>query len=344
METPVLFVLFNRPDITATVFEAIRKARPKRLYIAADGPRKGNVDDEVSCREVRAVVENIDWDCVVKRRFLTENAGCCLGVSSAISWFFENEEEGIILEDDCLPHPSFFTFCETLLERYRDNHSIMHIAGANLQFGRKYGEYSYFFSTIPHIWGWASWRRAWNQYDLAMSDYKEFLRYPNRSQYFLNKTCEYYWINRYADIYFDPTPTTWDVQWFYQVLKRRGICVVPQVNLITNIGCGNKAVHSDINDPTGNLPMEDIGEIVHPAGIEIMAEADMFCLQHVAKWTTSSRFHISYRKIIFGVFKRITNFFGIPWSFFSNGKVKCTKLIKRTARSSPVAPPWATIR
>lgn len=148
METPVLFLLFNRPDTTASVFEAIRKAGPKRLYIAADGPRKGNVDDEVSCREARAVVENIDWDCKVEKRFLTTNAGCRTAGPSAISWLFEHEEEGIILEDDCLPL-SFFSFCEALLVRYRDNNSIMHISETIFNLERDMEQPAIIFLQLP---------------------------------------------------------------------------------------------------------------------------------------------------------------------------------------------------
>ncbi|PGH37845.1 MAG: hypothetical protein CRN43_18725 [Candidatus Nephrothrix sp. EaCA] len=343
METPVLFILFNRPDTTAAVFDAIRKAKPKKLYIAADGPRKGNIDDIVSCMQTRSVVEHIDWDCKAERRFLDENAGCRMAVSSAITWFFDQEEEGIILEDDCLPHPSFFPFCETLLAQYRDNHSIMHITGNNFQFGKKYGDASYYFSTIAYIWGWASWRRAWEKYDVSLNDFPTFLRHPKRSAFFLNKASEYYWLDAIYRVYTGASKnliirtlnfikqlifpilltnkvfmnrafigahknsTTWDFQWGYTIIKNHGICIVPQVNLVSNIGFGNKAVHAvDKDSALANMPVQILGEIKHPPKIDIAIEADMYSITAVFPRRTLSS--LLTRKQIKS---RISRFFGI---------------------------------
>lgn len=306
METSVLFILFNRPDTTAAVFDAIRKAKPKKLYIAADGPRKGNADDITSCVEVRSIVEHIDWDCQVQKRFLEENAGCRMAVSSAITWFFDCEEEGIILEDDCLPHPSFFSFCETLLAFYRDNHTIMHISGDNFQFGKKHGDADYYFSTIPCVWGWASWRRAWKKYDVSLSDFPAFLKHPKRSTFFLNKTSEYFWLNALYRV--SEKPTTWDYQWGYTILKNHGVCVVPQVNLVSNIGFGNKATHPAAKDSVGsNVPTQSLDEIkIHPSKIEIAIEADMYNMNPPFAGP-HSRFFITRKKIK----KKIKRFLGI---------------------------------
>src|SRR5260221_13687320 len=167
-KSPVLFILFNRPDTTAQVFDQIKTAQPKRLYIAADGPRLDFPDDELLCKQAREVIKGIDWDCEVKILFNNENIGCKLGVSAALNWFFSQEEEGIILEDDCLPANGFFKFCDTLLEKYRDDTRIRHITGCNLQFGKKWGNASYYFSNRTHVWGWASWRRVWNIYVLSL--------------------------------------------------------------------------------------------------------------------------------------------------------------------------------
>ena len=171
--SPVLFVIFNRPDTTFQVFEQIRAAKPKRLYIAADAPRQDVAGEDVLCKESRAVVKQIDWRCEVKTLFRDNNLGCRAAVSSAITWFFDQEEEGIILEDDCLPANSFFKFCDTLLERYRDDTRVRHITGCNLQQGTKWGNGSYYFSNRTHVWGWASWRRVWNDFDGAIDGYSE---------------------------------------------------------------------------------------------------------------------------------------------------------------------------
>ena len=162
-KSAVLFVVFNRPDTTKRVFEAIRLAKPKRLYITTDGPRPNMPDDVQLCKQTREIVSVVDWDCEVKTLFREENAGCKNGVSAAINWFFDHEEEGIILEDDCLPANSFFKFCDTLLEKYRYDTRVRHITGCNLQFGKKWGDASYYFSNLTNGWGWASWRRAWRR-------------------------------------------------------------------------------------------------------------------------------------------------------------------------------------
>ena len=163
-KTAVLFLVFNRPDTTLKIFNAIRDLKPSRLYLASDGPRK-NIDGEKEKVDiVRKIVTAVDWDCDVKTLFREKNLGCGVGVSEAITWFFQNEKEGIILEDDDLPHPDFFIFCESMLDRYRNNHEILTISGNNFQNGNIRGEASYYFSKYFHSWGWASWRRSWEIY------------------------------------------------------------------------------------------------------------------------------------------------------------------------------------
>ena len=163
MNVPVLFLIFKRPDTTQRVFEAIKKAKPKQLFISADGGR--NEEEKKSCNALReAIVAQIDWDCELKTLFRENNLGCKMAVSSGISWFFEEVEQGIILEDDCLPNESFFKFCETMLEKYKDDQSIWHIGANNFQDSIKRGDADYFFSMYSHIWGWASWRDRWQKY------------------------------------------------------------------------------------------------------------------------------------------------------------------------------------
>ncbi len=168
---PILFLTFNRPDTTARVFGAIRAAQPARLYIAADGPRPDRPGELERCAEVRRVATAVDWPCEVRTLFHDKNLGCRSAVSGAITWFFEHEEEGIILEDDCLPHPSFFHFCSELLQRYRNDHRVMCVTGNNFQPDMRDWPYSYYFSIFNHCWGWASWRRSWKLYDTALDEF-----------------------------------------------------------------------------------------------------------------------------------------------------------------------------
>ena len=160
-ETPILFITFNRPDTTKRVFEAIKKIKPKKLFISADGPRENKVGEKQKCLTVRSIFDNIDWDCEVKTLFQEKNLGCKIAATTAVTWFFQSVEEGIIIEDDCLPNKSFFLFCQKMLATYRKHEAIMHISGTNFQFGNKRGEASYYFSRCIHMWGWATWRRAW---------------------------------------------------------------------------------------------------------------------------------------------------------------------------------------
>ena len=157
---PVLFCIFNRPELTARVFESIRARQPHQLFIASDGPRDSNSDDVTKVEAARQIVSRVDWECDVSTRFLSENLGCKHAMSSAISWAFEKTEDLIILEDDCLPHASFFGYCDSLLDRYRNEDSVMMISGNNFQPSRR-SDASYYFSRWTHIWGWATWKRAW---------------------------------------------------------------------------------------------------------------------------------------------------------------------------------------
>ena len=163
LRTPVALLIFNRPDTTERVFNAVAKARPSKLLVVADGPRDSRPGEAARCEQTRAIIKRVDWDCEVITNFADRNMGCKLRVSSGIDWIFEQVEEAIILEDDCLPDPSFFRFCDEMLERYRDNERVGMVSGGNLQFGRHRGTGSYYFSKYTHIWGWASWRRAWKR-------------------------------------------------------------------------------------------------------------------------------------------------------------------------------------
>lgn len=279
VRSSILFLVFNRPDWTWQTFDRIRRARPKRLFIAADGPRPEVAADGDNCRRVINIVNDIDWDCEVKQCFRDRNLGCKQAVSSAIRWFFEEVEEGIILEDDCVPNNSFFSFCDAMLEHYRHDSSIMHVAGTNYQFGRRRGPASYYFSRYPHIWGWGTWRRAWNLYDLEMSDYAHFKASGELTKIISNPWERQFWLQPF-DMCYDNRIDTWDYQWTYTLFKNRGLAVMPTVNLVSNIGFGSEATHTKVESQVTAMATEELEEIIHPERVEIDSRADGFTMDY----------------------------------------------------------------
>ncbi|MDR1645485.1 MAG: hypothetical protein LBS05_06665 [Tannerellaceae bacterium] len=237
-KTPVLFLIFNRPDPTAQVFERIRQMKPARLYVAADAAREGRPDETKRCAEVRAIIDGVDWECELKTLFRDRNLGCKVAVSEAITWFFEQEEYGVILEDDCLPDLSFFPFCEELLIRYKDDDRIGHIGG-NCFFPKIVTNgLSYDFCSIAHIWGWASWRRVWQHYDVDFSYWEEAQKDRNkRKSLFKNLHEEIYFSSFISDtLAGNKGINTWDVQYLYLLRVQNQLSIYPAVNLVTNIG------------------------------------------------------------------------------------------------------------
>ena len=234
MKSAILFIVFNRPDTTAKVFEAIRDAKPPRLYIAADGPRLSRLDESEKCKDVRKIVSNIDWPCDVKTLLRDKNLGCKLGVSSGIDWFFQNEKEGIILEDDVVPHPDFFIFCDSMLLKYRNDERVMMVSGTNYNSSPDL-QWPYFFSECYSIWGWATWRRAWSKYDVDMKAWDSAEAKKNIAYKF-----QYGYIWKHFKNTFDSLRKdyidTWDIQWVFACIYNHGLAVVPRVNLIANIG------------------------------------------------------------------------------------------------------------
>ncbi len=244
---PILFLIFNRLDVTQQVFDQIKKIKPKHLYVAADGPRKNSASDILDCKKTRAVIEQIDWPCELKTLYRTENLGCGFAVCSAISWFFEQVEEGIILEDDCLPDISFFQFCSELLVKYSDDKSIYLISGTNLQNGHQRGNASYYFSNYPITWGWASWRRAWNQFDYDSPDADKSFKSDSLDPIFQSGQEKMYWRNKIRKVKSEKK-NIWDYQWFYAIWKNKGMGITPNINLVTNIGFRNNAMHTALRD------------------------------------------------------------------------------------------------
>lgn len=266
-------VLFNRPALTKQVFEEVRKYKPERLYIAADGPRENVPGEREKCEEVRSVVSAIDWECKVFKLFREVNLGCGKAVSSAISWFFEHEDEGIILEDDCVPAPSFFDYCSELLLYHRYHERVMHIGGSNFHFGKTFGEASYYYSAIPHVWGWATWRRAWKYYDFNLSDLNFFLNRNVIERYVGKGKIHDFWMEVFCKMN-QKKIDTWDYQWHYAMWNYNGVSIIPQVNLIKNIGFGSDATHTTEEHVYAAMKTGSIGEIIHPKSISINFEAD----------------------------------------------------------------------
>lgn len=255
-------MIFNRPDYTKAVFAEIRKAQPKKLFIVADGPRMAS--EEAICKETRAIVENIDWPCEVHRNYAEKNLGLKERFRSGLDWFFENVEAGIILEDDCLPNPSFFRFASEMLERYKDNERIMIISGDKFLSDFNIKD-SYLFSRYFPIWGWATWRRAWKKYDVAieswkLSESKKRLKKMYTQKYMVNYT------SRLFDGIRSGKFNTWDIQWLYACLMSNGLCIIPGRNLVSNIGVSG--THQ--GGYNQNLPTYDIytaGALRHPETI-----------------------------------------------------------------------------
>jgi hypothetical protein len=280
---PVLFMVFNRPDTTARVFESIRAARPAQLFVAADGAREGREGEADRCRQAREIATAVDWPCTVTTLFRDRNLGCKRAVSSAIDWFFDQVPEGVILEDDCVPDPSFFPYVTALLERYRDDERVMMVSGDNFIAAHWRPEASYYFSSFTHIWGWASWRRAWAQYDVDMTDWPE-----ERANGLLERrfpgsvAAQTYWAGLFDRVSRGEIDT-WDYQWAYTTFKRDGVACMPAVNLISNIGFGADATHTiDPEAKLANLPSAALPlPLSHPRHVAADGAADAWTLQNV---------------------------------------------------------------
>lgn len=284
LSTPVAFFVFNRPDLTRRVFSAIAEAKPTILLVIADGPRSS--EEAILCDETRAVIEQVDWNCEVFTNFSPENLGCGRRVASGIDWVFSRVEESIILEDDCLPVASFFSYCQNLLEQYRQDERVMTINGTNFQSGQTRTEYGYHFSKYSASWGWASWRRAWEYYDYELKNW------PALKQIGMVETmCEdpyeqKFWIRLFDSIH-DKTSRidTWDHQWNYACWSQNGLAVEPKVNLVANLGFGRPdATHtSTSNNPVLERlsPPEELTEIHHPPFVVRNREADKYIFDQV---------------------------------------------------------------
>lgn len=236
MEAPVLLITFNRPDTTKQVFDALRKAKPQKLYVFNDGPRHNDSGDVTARNEIKNILNIIDWECKLETNFPKSNLGCGRGVSGAIDWAFKNEDRLIILEDDCVPILSFWDYCNYCLEKYKDNERVMQIAGNNYTENNNFTDTDYFFSKFGHIWGWATWKRAWKYFDYNMTDWPSF-RDSNKiiSVANSNKIFIQYFTKIFND-YYQNDIRPWGIRWMFAKMNNNGLTIVPRVNLVKNIG------------------------------------------------------------------------------------------------------------
>ncbi|MGV8828380.1 MAG: hypothetical protein ACWA6U_08665 [Breznakibacter sp.] len=276
MKTPILVLIFNRPEKAKGLYEIICRQKPAKLYIAADGPRQDRSNEPELCRQTRSIFDNIDWPCEKKTFYREQNAGCGVAVNEAITWFFKQEENGIILEDDCHPNNDFFTFCEEMLHRYKDHSEIKLISGSNYQDGRQWGKNSYYFSKMCHIWGWASWRRAWDEYEFSLAEYDDKSFKEQLRAQFPNKRFYRFWEHIYRMMKEKPIDT-WDYQFCFSIWKNNGLSIIPNKNLVSNIGFGKDATHThDENGSGANQPTMPMGSIKHPNKVRCNNLADIY--------------------------------------------------------------------
>jgi FkbM family methyltransferase len=276
--TPVAFFIFSRPALTERVFARIAQAKPSNLFVIADGPRSR--EEAKICEETRRIVDRIDWDCRILKNFSDRNLGLRQRVSTGLDWVFSQVEEAIILEDDCLPALSFFPFCQACLEHYRDVEQVFLISGDNFQFGRSRTRYSYYFSRYPEIWGWATWKRAWKHFDLTMSSWPEFKADGYIKAVFENPREQQYWSEILEECH-QGKINSWAYPWCYTCWSQSALTILPDVNLVSNIGFGVDSTHTvDSADPLANLPTGDVWRIKHPKHTIRHAEADTFSFEN----------------------------------------------------------------
>ena len=251
LTTPVVFFIFKRPKQTLQVFHAIEQARPSKLYVIADGPR--NRSEIQDCQLTRKIINQVNWDCTVYKNYSNENLGVRTRIITGLDWVFDQEESAIILEDDCLPHPSFFRFCEELLDLFAENPHVMHISGDNFLFGVRGSRESYYFSKYAHIWGWATWKRAWNLFHKWNFEDPKF-----DTSIFQSDAEKEFWSQIFQQIKSNQLDYTWDYQWCILCMAYRSLCVMPNVNLISNIGFGEEASNTKGISKLAKIPTQEM--------------------------------------------------------------------------------------
>ena len=273
MNTPLLLLLFNRPKETNFLFDKLKQIKPKKIYINQDGPR--NKKDIDLCNQVRKIFHKRDWDCEIFENIKTKNLGCRNSVSEGINWFFQNEEKGIILEDDCLPSKSFFTFSEKMLKKYEYDNNIFLISGSNFQKNRIIGDGDYYFSKYAHCWGWSTWKRAWIKYDKNLNFWETWKKSKNWKNFHRNNFEKRYWTKIFNKVK-DNKIDSWAYVWLASVWFNNGVTITPNCNLIQNIGFNVNATSTISSNKTYNIAKEEKmnSVIKDPANKSIDIQAD----------------------------------------------------------------------
>ena len=278
---PIAFIIYKRLNTTERVFRIIQLIKPKKIYLIADGPKSDS--ESTLCKNVRSFVEsNIDWDCQPIKIYSENNLGCAKRVQTGLDHVFKLEQMAIILEDDTLPNPSFFQFCEELLLRYAKNEQVAHISGCNLYQDLFKAKESYCFSSIINIWGWATWKRAWEKYHINMPSWNN-----TEKDKFLSKWCstrhQKNGMRKVFDLHCDnPDPWTWDSQWVYACWKNNGLSIIPSQNLVSNIGIGPDATNTKVKRHLEIFP-ERINQISFPLIHPIVELDQVFDKAYISK-------------------------------------------------------------
>jgi hypothetical protein len=309
-KTPILYLIFNRPDVSARTFKSIAEIKPEKLFIAADGPRLGNKEDFELCEKTRATILGlIDWPCKIETLFRDENLGCRRAVSEGISWFFTHVEAGIIIEDDCVATPDFFPYCQKMLVEYNDSLDVGMIQGTNF-LGKTRCKESYFFSKYFIVWGWATWKNKWMLYKDELENWSEVRNTQWLQNIFNNKN-----VSRYYTLMFDKmsegTVDTWDSNWVYALLRANQLVICPTRNLISNIGFVgtfvNKSHHHLMNLPVATLEIDNLQKsesIIHNSTLDSI----QFYNSKMGRFSLKVYFRVRYKdSFILSVAYRIKN-------------------------------------
>lgn len=280
MDTPILFLIYNRPKITRETFTVIRKYKPKHLFVAADGPKPGDIEEEHNCRLTREATEKIDWNCKIERFYRNQHVGLKGAVYEAITWFFKNVDEGIIIEDDCLVNESFFVFCKNMLSKYRNSSEVMHIGGSNFLPKNIQKKDGYYFSKYDNVWGWASWRRAWDKMDYSMLNWRKFKKSGKFKLVLPNFWERQYW-NVIANAVIKGKLNTWAYRWLFSIWENDGKCISPSVNLVENIGLIDSGTHINTNIKGLSAKASVIDREQKLLSDDYSKSADGYAMEHV---------------------------------------------------------------
>ena len=255
MKTPLLLLLFNRPKETSILFDKLKEIKPKRIYINQDGPRINNIEDKYLCEQVRKIVHEKKWDYEIVEKINTRNLGCRKSVSEGINWFFDNENKGIILEDDCVPSSSFFMFSEKMLKKYENDDEIFLISGSNFQKNKIIGDGDYYFSKYAHCWGWSTWGRAWKKYDKDLKFWQNWKQSNNWKNFHKNRFERKYWTKIFNKVENNKIDS-WAYVWLASVWYNKGLTITPNLNLIQNIGFNINATSTVSSNTEYNIAKE----------------------------------------------------------------------------------------